>query len=98
MRSKDLKDELKDCSRINEADLKQIVEMMNYGSMGSIQLIIELLKTVLDRIELKNDKIIDGRTEEVFTSESFRKFISDNFSTYVTDELYSELETERKNN
>lgn len=96
MRSKDLKDELKDCSRINEADLKQIVEMMNYGSMGSIQLIIELLKTVLDRIELDGDKIIDGRTEEVFTSESFRKFISDNFSEYVTDELYSELEAERK--
>lgn len=96
MRSRDLKDDLRENGRISEADLNQIIEMTQYGSMGSLQLIIELLKTVLNRIELDGDEIIDGRTEEVFTSESFRKFISDNFSEYLTDELYSELETERK--
>lgn len=96
MRSRNLKDDLKENERISEADLNQIVEMTQYGSLGSLQLIIELLKTVLNRIELDGDEIIDGRTEEVFTSESFRKFISDNFTEYLTDELYSELEQERK--
>ncbi len=96
MRNNDLRKELQICDRISEEDLNQIIEMMTYGSNGSIQLIIELLKTVLDRIELKGDKIIDGRNEQVFTSKSFRKFIIDNFSSYITKQLQKRLNEDRK--
>lgn len=89
MRSTDLRKELTKTNFIKKEDLEQIVELTQYGSLGSFGLAIELLKIIRERI-ICGEKIIDGRTEKIFTEDSLKKYIEDNFTEYIIKEVYKD--------
>ena len=64
----------------------QLQESMSYSSISFINWTIEVLKLLKARIE-RGDKLTDETTGVTYDLQSFRKFVEDNFSDYITEGL-----------
>lgn len=90
MRSSDLRKELSRTNFIKAEDLEQLIELTGYGSLGSFGLAIELLKIVRERI-VQGEKITNGKTNKIFTEDSLKEFVADNFSDYILKEVFKDV-------
>ena len=61
----------------------QLQESMTYSSISFINWTIEVLKLLKARIE-RGDKIKDETTGVIYDLYTFRQFVENNFSTYIT--------------
>ena len=68
--------------------VEQLQESMSYSSISFINWTIEVLKLLKARIE-RGDKIKDEATGVTYDFQSFRKFVEDNFSDYITGQVFA---------
>ena len=66
----------------------QLQESMSYSSISFINWTIEVLKLLKARIE-RGDKLTDETTGVTYDLQSFRKFVEDNFSDYITGQVFA---------
>ena len=82
---------LNEASRSNVLSKKlvdQLQESMSYSSISFINWTIEVLKLLKARIE-RGDKLTDETTGVTYDLQSFRKFVEDNFSDYITGQVFA---------
>lgn len=68
--------------------IDQLQESMTYSSISFINWTIEVLKLLKARIE-RGDKLTDETTGVTYDLQSFRKFVEDNFSDYITGQVFA---------
>ena len=66
----------------------QLQESMDYSSISFINWTIEVLKLLKARIE-RGDKIKDETTGVIYDLYTFRKFVEENFSAYITGQVFN---------
>ena len=66
----------------------QLQESMDYSSISFINWTIEVLKLLKARIE-RGDKIKDEVSGVTYDLYTFHKFVEDNFSTYITGQVFN---------
>ena len=69
--------------------IDQLQESMSYSSISFINWAIEVLTLVRNRLE-RGDRITDEVSGEVYTVSSFQNFVKDNFSSYITSQVFKE--------
>ena len=67
--------------------IEQLMESMNYSSISFINWTVEVLKIIKTRLE-RGDKITDEVSGITYDIKSFRNFVSTNFSSYITRQLF----------
>ena len=65
--------------------IDQLQESMTYSSISFINWTIEVL--TLER----GDRITDEVSGEVYTAKTFQKFVKENFSSYITSQVFKEV-------
>ena len=68
--------------------IDQLLESMTYSSISFINWTIEVLKLLKARIE-RGDKIKDETTGVIYDLYTFRQFVENNFSTYITGQVFN---------
>ena len=68
----------------------QLQESMTYSSISFINWTIEVLTLIKNRLE-RGDRIIDEVSGEVYTTKTFQKFVKENFSSYITSQVFKEV-------
>ena len=68
--------------------IDQLQESMNYSSISFISWTIEVLKLLKARIE-RGDKITDEDSGVTYDLITFHKFVEENFSTYITGQVFN---------
>ena len=68
--------------------IDQLQESMSYSSISFVNWTIEVLKLLKARIE-RGDKITDEVTGKTYDLLSFHKFVEDNFSDYITGQVFN---------
>ena len=68
--------------------IDQLQESMNYSSISFISWTIEVLKLLKARIE-RGDKITDEVSGVTYDLITFHKFVEENFSTYITGQVFN---------
>lgn len=68
--------------------IDQLQESMNYSSISFINWTIEVLKLLKARIE-RGDKITDEVSGVTYDLITFHKFVEENFSTYITGQVFN---------
>ena len=69
--------------------LKELVDDIGYGSRGTINMVVDLLKTIKERI-IRGDKIRLEKTGEILTLTSFEKLLEDEFTIFVTKAVFKD--------
>ena len=69
--------------------IDQLQESMSYSSISFINWTIEVLTLIKNRLE-RGDRISDEVSGEVYTVHSFQKFVKENFSSYITSQVFTE--------
>lgn len=69
--------------------IDQLLESMNYNSISFINWTIDVLSLIKTRLK-RGDRITDEVSGEVYTLQSFRKFVETNFSSYITSQVFKE--------
>lgn len=69
--------------------IDQLLESMNYSSISFINWTIDVLSLIKTRLK-RGDRITDEVSGEVYTLQSFRKFVETNFSSYITSQVFKE--------
>ena len=67
--------------------IEQLMESMNYSSISFINWTVEVLKIIKTRLE-RGDKITDEVSGITYDIKSFRNFVSTNFSSYITSQVF----------
>ena len=68
--------------------ISQLLECMEYSSISFINWTIEVLKVIKTRID-RGDKITDEVSGITYNTRTFRKFVKDNFSSYIESQVFS---------
>ena len=68
--------------------IDQLQESMTYSSISFINWTIEVLKLLKARIE-RGDKIKNETTGVIYDLYTFRQFVENNFSTYITGQVFN---------
>ena len=63
------------------------MESMNYSNISFINWTVEVLKIIKTRLE-RGDKITDEVSGITYDIKSFRNFVSTNFSSYITSQVF----------
>lgn len=63
---------------------------MTYSSISFINWTIEVLTLIKNRLE-RGDRITDEVSGEVYTTKTFQKFVKENFSSYITSQVFKEI-------
>lgn len=74
------------CEVLEEEFLKELIEYNSYGSLGTLNWVIDILQIIRKRI-LFGEKIKQEKTGEFLTVESFYKLVEDNFVGYIFKNL-----------
>ena len=69
--------------------IDQLQESMSYSSISFINWTIEVLTLIKHRLE-RGDRITDEVSGEVYTLHSFQAFVKENFSSYITSQVFTE--------
>ena len=72
---------------LDNALLNELVDDIGYGSRGTINMVVDLLTTLKERIK-RGDKIRLEKTGEILTVDSFRRLVEDEFTIYVTKAVF----------
>ena len=67
--------------------IEQLMESMNYSNISFINWTVEVLKIIRTRLE-RGDKITDEVSGITYDIKSFRNFVSTNFSSYITSQVF----------
>ena len=70
--------------------IDQLQESMTYSSISFINWTIEVLTLIKNRLE-RGDRITDEVSGEVYTTNTFQKFVKENFSSYITSQVFKEV-------
>ena len=70
--------------------IDQLQESMTYSSISFINWTIEVLTLIKNRLE-RGDRITDEVSGEVYTTKTFQKFVKENFSSYITSQVFKEV-------
>ena len=70
--------------------IDQLQESMTYSSISFINWTIEVLTLIKNRLE-RGDRITDEVSGEVYTTKTFQKFVKENFSSYITSQVFKEI-------
>ena len=70
--------------------IDQLQESMTYSSISFINWTIEVLTLIKNRLE-RGDRITDEVSGEVYTTKTFQKFVKENFSSYITSQVFREI-------
>ena len=70
--------------------IDQLQESMTYSSISFINWTIEVLTLIKNRLE-RGDRITDEGSGEVYTTKTFQKFVKENFSSYITSQVFKEV-------
>ena len=79
-------------TRIDTLDhelVKELVDYTEYGSRGTINMVVSLLTTIKERI-MAGDKIKLEKTDSFLTLDSFEKLLEDEFTTYITKAVFKD--------
>ena len=75
--------------------IDQLQESMTYSSISFINWTIEVLTLIKNRLE-RGDRITDEVSGEVYTTKTFQKFVKENFSSYITSQVFKEISNPEK--
>lgn len=70
--------------------IDQLQESMTYSSISFINWTIEVLTLIKNRLK-RGDRITDEVSGEVYTTKTFQKFVKENFSSYITSQVFREI-------
>ena len=70
--------------------IDQLQESMTYSSISFINWTIEALTLIKNRLE-RGDRTTDEVSGEVYTTKTFQKFVKENFSSYITSQVFREI-------
>ena len=70
--------------------IDQLQESMTYSSISFINWTIEVLTLIKNRLE-RGDRITDEVSGEIYTTKTFQKFVKENFSSYITSQVFKEI-------
>ncbi len=70
--------------------IDQLQESMTYNSISFINWTIEALTLIKNRLE-RGDRITDEVSGEIYTTKTFQKFVKENFSSYITSQVFKEI-------
>ena len=73
--------------------IEQLMESMNYSNISFINWTVEVLKIIRTRLE-RGDKITDEVSGITYDIKSFRNFVSTNFSSYITSQVFEPPKTD----
>ena len=93
--NKELYDEAIRSGILSRKLIEQLMESMNYSSISFINWTVEVLKIIRTRLE-RGDKITDEVSGITYDIKSFRNFVSTNFSSYITSQVFDAPERQRK--
>ena len=85
--NKELYDEAIRSNILSRKLIEQLMESMNYSSISFINWTVEVLKIIKTRLE-RGDKITDEVSGITYDIKSFRNFVSTNFSSYITSQVF----------
>ena len=85
--NKELYDEAIRSGILSRKLIEQLMESMNYSSISFINWTVEVLKIIKTRLE-RGDKITDEVSGITYDIKSFRNFVSTNFSSYITSQVF----------
>ena len=85
--NKELYDEAIRSNILSRKLIEQLMESMNYSSISFINWTVEVLKIIRTRLE-RGDKITDEVSGITYDIKSFRNFVSTNFSSYITSQVF----------
>ena len=85
--NKELYDEAIRSNILSRKLIEQLMESMNYSSISFINWTVEVLKIIKTRLE-RGDKITDEVSGLTYDIKSFRNFVSTNFSSYITSQVF----------
>lgn len=69
--------------------IEQLLESMSYSSISFINWTIDVLSLIKTRLQ-RGDRITDEVSGEVYTLHTFRAFVEEHFSTYITSQVFKE--------
>lgn len=75
--------------------VNQLLEGMEYSSISFINWTIEVLSVIKTRLD-RGDKITDEISGITYTTKTFRKFVKDNFSSYIESQVFADTNKKEK--
>lgn len=76
-------------SVLSQKLIEQLLESMSYSSISFINWTVEVLKVIKTRLD-RGDKITDEVSGVTYTTDSFRKFVSTHFSSYIESQVFAD--------
>ncbi|MDO5424860.1 MAG: hypothetical protein Q4F41_14155 [Eubacteriales bacterium] len=83
-----LHEEVLHCQTLTNSLVDTLKEGLTYSSISFINSAVDALKTIRTRIE-RGDGIFLEETGERLTQESYRRFLQEHFSSYISSEVYA---------
>lgn len=93
--NKELYDEAVRSNILSKNLISELMESMNYESISFINWTVDVLKIIRTRLE-RGDKITDEVSKITYDMKSFRKFVENNFSSYITSQVFDAPEKAEK--
>ena len=93
--NKELYDEAVRSNILSKNLISELMESMNYESISFITWTVDVLKIIRTRLE-RGDKITDEVSKITYDMKSFRKFVGNNFSSYITSQVFDAPEKAEK--
>ena len=93
--NKELYDEAVRSNLLSKNLISELMESMNYASIYFINWTGDVLKIIRTRLE-RGDKITDEVSKITYDMKSFRKFVENNFSSYITSQVFDAPEKAEK--
>ena len=85
--NKDIRDEILRTTILTNAMLEELKEMTTYRSIGTLNMVVDLLQAIRHRIE-RGDIIKYEKTGKNLTIKSFEDVLNENFLVYITREVF----------
>lgn len=85
---KQMLEEAKRSDVLSKELISQLLESMEYSGISFINWTVDVLKIIKTRVE-RGDKITDEVSKIVYTPSTFKKFVKNNFSSYIYSQVYA---------
>ncbi len=86
--NQELYDEAARSDVISKRLIDELMESMEYSSISFINWTIEVLRVIKIRLE-RGDRITDELSGDAYTIETFQEFVKENFSSYITSQVFA---------
>lgn len=89
-------EQAKESPVLSQELINTLLESLEYSSISFLNQAVEILQIFHTRI-IRGDKIREESTDEILTRKSFRKFVEDTFSDYISQHVFGEEHEEKRN-